>query len=365
MSTHAEAGPRSSAVTAVTAALGAAVAVAVVVLAFLWPVATAAPKDVPIGISGPVELVSQVEAVLAAQDPAPFELVEVSGRDDAVAQIEQRELYGAILLGESPEVLVATAGSPAVAQALRAVASQLQIQADAAVLDGVSTQLAGLAAALQAGQVPELPETMTSGEGISAPTVTVTDVVPLAEGDTTGSGLTAAAFPLVLGGILGGVLLAFLVRGAVARLVGLLVFGAAAGAVIMLVLQTWFGVLGGTWLLNATVAGVSVMATASVVVGLAALLGTAGLGLGVVLTLLVANPISSAATPPEFLAGSWGEIGQAFVPGAAVNLLRSVAYFPAAATGAQWLTILAWLAGGVLLVLIGRAKVALPQHAGR
>lgn len=358
--THA--GSRSATLTAITAALGAALAVAVLVLAFLWPVATAEPKDVPIGIAGPAELVRQVEAVLAEQDPSPFSLQEVSGRDDAVSQIGQRDLYGAILLGETPEVLVATAASPVVAQALRGLAAQLQIQTDAAVLAGVSEQLTGLAGALQSGQVPQLPEGAASGEGITAPTVTVTDVAPLVEGDTTGSGLTAAAFPLVLGGILGGVLISLLVTGAVARLIGLVVFGAAAGSAIMLVLQTWLGVLGGTWAVNAAVAGVSVMATASVMVGLAALVGIAGVGLGTVVTLLVANPISSAATPPEFLTGPWGEIGQAFVPGASVTLLRSVAYFPDAATGSQWLVILAWLAGGVLLVLLGQATVRIPGH---
>lgn len=139
-----------------------------------------------------------------------------------------------------------------------------------------------------------------------APTVTVTDVVPLAEGDATGAGLTASAFPLVLGGILGGIVISLLVRGRWARLIALAAYGLAAGSLIMLVMQTWLGLLGGEWWLNAAVAGVSVAATAAFVVGLGAVLGAGGLGLAAVTTLLVANPIrplrprrSSSSVPGE------------------------------------------------------------------
>ena len=65
---------------------------------------------------------------------------EVDSRDDAVAQIESRELYGAILLDE-PEVLVATAASPVSAQALRGVATQLQAQITATAQAALVAQL--------------------------------------------------------------------------------------------------------------------------------------------------------------------------------------------------------------------------------
>lgn len=156
-------GRESSTGRALGAACAAALAVAVVVLAFLWPVATAEPKDVPVGIVGPAEMVAAVEGVLAEQNPAPLELEAVTDRSDAVAQIEERDLYGAIILGEEPEVLIATAASPVVAQALRGVATQLQIQIDTGILAGVNEQLGGLVAALQSGQMPQLPEELTSG----------------------------------------------------------------------------------------------------------------------------------------------------------------------------------------------------------
>lgn len=333
--------------------------VAVIVMAFVWPAATSTAKNVPVGVSGPAPLIAQVEEMLAAQDPAPFVLSEFSSRDEAVAAIEERTVYGALVLadpaaGDAPEVLVATAASPVVAQALRGVAGQLQSQLDAAYGSALTERLAAILAALQSGQMPQLPPGATPPA--SAPQVIVTDVVPLAEGDATGAGLAASAFPVVLGGLVGGILLALLVRGPLRRLVGLVAYGAVAGALIMLVMQTWFGILAGSWLLNAVVVGFAVSATAAFVIGLHAVIGRVGIAVAAIVTILIANPIAGAAAPPEFLPEPWGAIGQWFVPGASATLLRSVAYFPDAATIVPWLTLTAWLVAGVVLAIVGQLR---------
>jgi hypothetical protein len=330
--------------------IGAAI-VAIVVVGFVWPTATSQAHDLPVAISGPADQVQTVEDALAERDPSPFALRAVADRDEAVALIQDREVYGAIVLGDAPEVLVASAGSPAAAQALRAVAGELQAQISAAAQAALTQQLQALAQALQAGAAPQIPSTIPS-----IPTVTVTDVVPLSATDTTGAGLAAASFPLVLGGILSGVLLVLLVAGVVRRLLGLLVFAVAAGAGIALVLQTWFGILQGPWILNAAAAGLAVAATCAVIVGLNALIGPAGIGVGAVITMLIGNPLAAAAVPWQFLAAPWGQIGQWFVPGASASLLRSLSYFPDAATAAQWLTLAAWTLAGVLLALVGHFR---------
>lgn len=334
------------------------VIVAVIVMAFVWPAATSQPQNLPVGIAGPADAVTSVEDALDEQDPAPFVLHEVDDRADAVARIESRELYGAILLGEEPEVLVATAASPVAAQALRGVAAQLQAQIDDRAQAELTEHLTAIVGALQSGQLPQLPGGAGEQPGAAPeiPTVTVTDLVPLTEGDSTGAGLAASVFPLVLGGMLGGILLTLLVQGVVRRLVGLVVFGIAAGALIALVMQTWFGVLQGDWLLNATVIGLGVSATSALLIGLAAVMGPAGIAVGAVITMLIANPIAGAAAPPQFLPEPWGVIGQAFVPGASATLLRSAMYFPDAATATQWLVLGAWLVGGVVLALIGHRR---------
>lgn len=333
-----------------------ALVVGIVVMAFVWPAATSQPQNLPVGISGPAEAVTAVEDRLAEQDPAPFDLHEVDSRDDAVTRIEDRELYGAILLGETPEVLIATAASPASAAALRNVATQLQLQIDDAAQSALTDQLTAIVGALKSGQTPQLPDAAAPGGASEVPTVQVTDLVPLAEGDATGAGLAASVFPLVLGGMIGGILLSLLVQGVVRRLVGLVVFGIAAGAAITLVMQTWFGIIQGDWALNAAVIGLGVTATSALIVGLAAVMGPAGIAVGAVITMLIANPMAGAAAPPQFLPEPWGAVGQWFVPGASATLLRSVVYFPDAATAVPWLTLAAWLVGGVILAVIGHRR---------
>ncbi|GAA1990503.1 hypothetical protein [Microbacterium pumilum] len=327
--------------------------VAVLITAFIWPAATSSPKNLPIGISGPADRVAALTDVLAQQDPSPMSLVEVSSRQDAIDQIESREIYGAILLDE-PEVLVATAASPVAAQAPRGVATQLQSQIDATVQAALVAQLAAIGEALAAGQPPALPP--ADAPGTQTPKVTVTDVVPLADSDPTGAGIAAATFPLVLGGMLGGILLSLLVAGAVRRLVALAVFGIAAGALSALILQTWFGLLQRDWLLNAAALGLGMTATAAFIIGMNAVFGRPGLGIAAVITVLFANPLAAAAVPVQFLPEPWGQIGQYFVPGAASNLLRSLSYFPDAATGMQWMILLCWTALGVLLALVGHYR---------
>jgi hypothetical protein len=45
-------------------------------------------------------------------------------------------------------------------------------------------------------------------------------------------------------------------------------------------------------------------------VGMTALIGPQGIAVGAIITLLIGNPISAAAQPPEFLPETWGAIDQ-------------------------------------------------------
>src|SRR5688500_12323271 len=79
-------------------ALALAAVVSIIVLAFAWPAVTAEPKDLPIAISGPAEAVAAAEAAVDEQQPGAIAFVEVDDRDAAVAAIESRDVYGAIVL---------------------------------------------------------------------------------------------------------------------------------------------------------------------------------------------------------------------------------------------------------------------------
>ena len=97
---------------------------------------------------------------------------------------------------------------------------------------------------------------------------------------------------------------------------------------------------------------------AAPITGFVAIMGRAGIALGPVIMLLIANPISAAAIPKEFILAPWGEVGQWFPPGAAATLMRELSYFPAADTTFPWLVLTAWAVGGILLSMIGHFRTA-------
>lgn len=356
--------------------IGAALSLVVglIVLAFAWPSVTAEPKDLPIAVAGPDESVALVESRVAESSEGAVALERVDDREAAIAAIERRDAYGAIVLGETPtdapEVLVASAAGPAVAQMLQGVAQELQRGIDARVREQLPAQLQSavqeaVEAAVQAalaqasGQAPAAPPAPPPAlPELPEITVTVTDVVPLADTDPRGTGLTAAMFPIVIGGMLGGIAISFTVIGAVRRIVAVLAYAVAAGLLLTGILQGWFGALQGDFWLNSAAIALALAAIAAPITGFVALMGRPGIALGVVTFLLVANPISAAAIPVEFLAEPWGAIGQWFPPGAAATLLRDLSYFPAADATFPWLVLAAWAAVGILLSMIGHFRTA-------
>lgn len=323
-------------------ALGAAAAVLVVLLAFLWPTVTSTVKDLRIAIAGDSAQTTQVQKQLDSSADGVFDITTVASRADAVHLIQTREAYGAIVLGDAPEVLTASANGAAVSQLLGQVASTIQKQANAQAAAAVQQAVA-------AGKAPA---------GTVAPTitVTVTDVVPLASGDSRGLGLAASSFPLVLGGMLGGILISLLVAGSGRRLVAVVVYAVVGGLAVTGVMQGWFGILQGDFLLNSLAVGLSMFATAGFIVGMNALIGRAGIPVGAVLTMLVGNPLSAAAQPLQFITGPWGAIGQWFVPGASVTLLRDLSYFPDADPSGAWLVLIGWAALGLIGMLAGHFR---------
>ena len=296
------------------------VGISLLVLAFSWTSVTSSAKAIPVAIAGPTAQVEAVTAVLA--ESGTFDISTVDTRADAVAGIESRELLGAIVLGDEPEVLATSAGSPIVSQILGAVAAQLGQQASA-----------------QAGATVTVP---------------VTDVVPLASTDPRGAGLSVASFPLVMMGMLGGILFSLIVVGTRQRLVAIALYSIVSAFAVGGILQGLLGILQGNYLLNVAALAVATLATAAFIVGLHSLLGQKGIPIGAITTMLIANPISSAAQPMQFMVGPWGAIGQWLVPGASASLLRDLSYFPSAASlGFSWLVLAVWAIGGIALTVIG------------
>lgn len=352
---------RSSWIKVISTSLLASLLVALVILAFTWPTKTMEAKNLPVSIAGPEVTVSQFEQSLKDKGIETFELKQASSREEAEQQIKQRETYGAIIFteGAAPEVLTAPAANAAATQMLNGVATQLNAQIQQKVL---AAKTEALTQAVQAGgeqgaqAAAQLEQMKAQAEQASAMAVKTTAVVPLSEGDSSGSGIAISAFPLVIGGILGGSFSVLRVNGTWRRFATATLYAVIGGALTALILSTWFGFIPGDFATLWAAFGATYLATASFIVGVSALSSPlAGLGLGAVVTMFIGNPISGASMPSAFLPGAWGQIGQMMVPGASSTLLRSIAYFPEAATSGQWLVLGSWIAFGLLAGVIGWA----------
>lgn len=359
--TPAETPERSSWIKVISTSLLASLIVSLVILAFTWPTKTMEAKNLPVSITGPEVTVSQFEQSLKDRGIETFDLKQATSREDAENQIKQRETYGAIVFteGAAPEVLTAPAANAAATQMLNSVATQLNAQIQQKAL-AAKTQ--ALTQAVEAGgeqgaqAAAQLEQMKAEAEKASAMTVKTTAVVPLSESDSSGSGIAISAFPLVIGGILGGSFSALRVNGTWRRFATATLYAVIGGALTALILNVWFGLIPGDFATLWAAFSATYLATASFIVGVSSLSSPlAGLGLGAVITMFIGNPISGASMPSVFLPGAWGAIGQMMVPGASSTLLRSIAYFPEAATSGQWLVLGSWIACGLLAGVIGWA----------
>ncbi|ALE04566.1 hypothetical protein AL755_02595 (plasmid) [Arthrobacter sp. ERGS1:01] len=334
-------------------AIGASAVVAVILLAFLWPTVTSSVHNLPVVVSGSGPAATALNTQL--EKTGAFALSPVEGRDAAVDAVTSRDAYGAFVVapdGSGVEVLTASAASPVVVQIMNQAAA------------GITQGLAQKSAAAHAAQLNSAIATGNLAAIIAAagpapapaPKVTVTDVVPLNPQDSRGTGLALLGLPLAMGGMIGGVLISLVVTGFRRRLAAAAVYGVAGGLGLVGILQGWFGILSGPYLLNALAMGLGLFAIAITIVGLESLLGKPGIPIGAVLTMFIGNPISSLTSPQEFLPGAWGAIGQWFVPGATGTLLRDLSYFPDAAQGIHWLVLAAWSVVGIALAILGRHR---------
>jgi hypothetical protein len=310
--------------------IGLAAIVTVLLLAFAWPAVTADVHALPIAVVGPTQQTAHVQAALEQNKPGAFDIVTADDRAAAVALIESRDVYGAIVLGDKPEVLTASAASTAVTQLLGSLATELSGQLNAAAV----------------------------AQGIALPSpivVAVTDVVPLPDTDPRGVGLISASFPMVLGGVIGGIGIFFVIGGVGRRIIAVLVFAVVGGLALTGILQGLFGSLAGNYLVNSAAIALALAAIGTVVVGLTSLIGRPGIVLSVILFILFANPLSAATQPVEFLLEPWGAIGQWMPPGAGATLVRDLSYFPTADASFAWLVLSGWVVLGIAIALAAGA----------
>ena len=306
-------GPRS-----IAAAVGIALVIGLVLLAFGLPAVKAEPHQLPIGLVAPPPAAAQITGALDQRAPDAFAVTQYGDEAALTAAIRDRDVYGGLVVGAGrPVVLTASAGSTAVAQTL-------------------GTMAAGL-----------------SPDGTGAD---VRDVVPLPAEDPRGAGLAALILPLVLGAVVPAAAFgAFHLRRPV-LLAATAAYAVIGGLTFAAVLHRVFGTLDGEFWIESGVLAAIVAASTLALVGLQWVAGRAGLVLGALLLALVGNPLSGATTAPEFLASPWREIGQAMPPGAGAQLVRSVTFFDGAGSTGAWWVLIAWAAAGLALLALPRRR---------
>lgn len=288
--------------------------VALALWAFAWPAARTAPRDLPVGVAGAPAAAAGVERQLQQREGA-FEVHRYADEAAARTAIEDRDVYGAIVVTrQGPELLTATAASPAVAQLLKEAVT---------------------------AQAPE------------GTRITVDDVVAAPPGDPRGTVLGASVLPMALAGVAAGAVVTLLGLRGVRAAVALVGAAALVGVVAAALTHSWLGALAGDWWTEAGAFALSTLAVSAAVAGLAALLGRAGIGLAALAVVLIGNPFSGVTSAPEMLPEPAGALGQWLPPGAGGSLVRSVAFFDGAQAAAPALTLGIWAAAGLLLVLLG------------
>lgn len=294
-------------------------ALSVFFIAFALPAVKSKPHQVPVGVVASPTIATELATSLERSAPGGFTVTSYPDQTALRGAIRSRDVYGGFVFGgDGPTLLIATGGSPAVAQSLMAI---------------------GATMSQKAGAPPR-----------------VEDLAPLPPGDPRGVGLVAAALPLTLAGLLPAVVLILLFPGAVwLRLGATVAFAAVAAVVIAALLRYVFGSIDSAfWAVTAGLF-VGILATALAMLGLGSLFGRIGLAIGAGVAILLGNPLSAMGGAPELLPGGWGAFGQLLPQGATATLLRSTAYFPAvdSSTALGAIIVLAcWAMAGLLATVV-------------
>jgi hypothetical protein len=296
--------------------------IAVLVLLFTWPAATAEPRGLPIGVVGPAQVTGQVSDQLESSRPGAFEIEAFESQQDAEQAITNREIYGAILIGPEVGVLIGSAANPGVAQLISELGSGIQ-------------------------------ESFLARQGVEVPKVKVTDLATLPEEDARGQVLGSASLPLVIAGISLGALVMLRIRNRWSQINLLASASLIRGLTVAFILTGVMGALeGGLWI-NTLVISSIIGAFGFSLVGAYRLFGLAGFGTLAAVFFLLGNPLSGVALAPEFYQDGWGSFGQALPLGAGFELIKRTNFFESADASQQWWVLGIWILVGLAMWAIG------------
>ncbi|PZH20042.1 hypothetical protein C1I97_01855 [Streptomyces sp. NTH33] len=307
--------------------LGLTAVVTLMLCAFALPGVHGGPHRVPIGVTGPQTAAQALQKTL---DGDAWDVTVYESAEALTSAIKDRDITGGMALASGGvDVYTATAGAPMAGGALTALGNTVAAQQQAKA--------------------------------------TVHDLVPYPEDDPRGAGFAAAGLPMIFGGIFPAVILTRLFPGHAGlciRLAGAVFFSLFAGAAATAFLQYATGSLAGDYWLTALGLTLGMAALSMTFIGLEALIGMAGIGIGAVVMMLLGNPLSGLGTGPYWLPSGWAAIGRLLPPGASGSLLRANAFFDGTGAAGPALVLTVWVVLGLALFLVADRRGARATRAG-
>ncbi|BAU97068.1 integral membrane protein [Corynebacterium suranareeae] len=200
-----------------------------------------------------------------------------------------------------------------------------------------------------------LLNTIAQGMQAQGQQVMVEELAPLSENDPQGTSLSTLGLPLAFGGMISAATLTLLLKNKPwHKLAGSLIISLVGGLVAAALMQYGYDLFPADtnfWSVAGTIS-LGIAAISLFVIGLAGLIGMAGVGIGAILTIFIANPLSGLATGWWWLPQPWGAIGQFLPIGATGHLLRSDLFFNGTGATQELWTLIAWALIGVALSVI-------------
>lgn len=293
--------------------------------------------------------------VAAFHDPTPHRIPVLVAADSA---------NGEAAVDPVVEQLNGLDGTPLEASAAGSADTVREAVRDGSTSAGIVINPAGdsdvlyVASGGGASVVTAVEQVIAGVENAQGRSYTVTDLVPVAEGDARG----LTGFYLAVGWVVGGYLVASLLaiaegarattrRHAVVRLGFLVPYALLLGFGGALIVGTGLDVWTGHVLPLGLVGSLTVFAVAAATVGLQALLGTFGIGAAVLLFVVLGNPSAGGPYQASLLPGFWSAIGPFIPPGATTRLVRDTVYFGAGGVGWELWVLVAYLVVGSLLAV--------------
>jgi hypothetical protein len=278
-----------------------------------------AMSGLPVAVTGPAPLTAR----LADAAGSRLDLRQEADAAAAERAIDDRDVYGAVLLGAgTTRLLTASSASALAAQALTKL---------------ITPFAAG-----------------TRG------TLTVTDVKPLPPGDPHGTGPAFAAVSWALGGYLGAMLIGRVMgmrsrsrRHLLARLAVLAAYALASAAAVVAVVDAGLGVLTGHPLPLIGLGALFVFAIGCFTSALQSLLRLIGVLLSVLVIILLGNPSAGGGqVPPQMMPAFWRALAGVMPNPAAVTAVRGIESFGGQGIGQPLLVLALWAAVSILVMAV-------------